>query len=194
MQEIPNGGLELRKNRCVRDVVGVDAAAALRELPAYDPKDETRPALRRGVRGKYRHVGEVDALLAPFTNDALAGVPDRLIADRADLSVQQVKRWRHRQRIKRRRGSPPPQVGTQFMVASLLGEPTEPVAHEFSPTHGEWRPPAFALRRPLTFDLFAKMIAVLVDDFTIDEIAHGFGFEGRDVALALALWTARGAA
>lgn len=193
MLEIPNGGLELRKTKRVAEVVGV-AVAPLRELSPYDPKDEIRSTLRRGVRGRYRHAGEVDALLAPFTNDALAGVPDRMVANRAGLSVEQVKQWRRRQHIPGRRGRPQPQLGTQFMVSALLGEPTEPIAHEFSPTHGEWCPPAFALRRPLKFDLFANMIAVLVDNFTIDEIAHGFGFEARDVELALALWAARGAA
>ncbi|MFO0680504.1 MAG: hypothetical protein U0234_00570 [Sandaracinus sp.] len=176
----------------VAELLGVELDIA-RELPPYDPRDETRPALRRGARGKYRHAAEIDALLAPFTNDAIAGVPDALLARRVGVSFEQVKHWRRRRHIQGRRGRAPTAVGTNFMLGALLGEPTEPVAHEISPTHGQWRPPAYALRRPLSFGLFARMIAVLVESFTVDQIAQGFGFEERDVALALALWTERGA-
>jgi len=174
-----------QNDRRVADILDLGDAVAALGLPPYEPRHEVRPTLNRGPRGRYRHTAEVDALLAPYVDDAVAGVPDRLIARRVGLSTQQVKLWRSRRRIPGRRGRAAAELGTRFMIAGLLGEKTEPVSHEFSPVEGAWRPPVYALRRPLSYVLFTRMVSRLADEFTIGQIAEGIGIEERDVALVL---------
>lgn len=179
-----------RNERRVADIIDAHIARA---LPPFDPKNELRAPLKRGSRGRYRHAVEVEALRAPFVDDALAGVPNRLIAERSGLSAKQVHIWRTGRRIVGRHGRAPAALGTKFLVSSLLGEPTTPVPHSFSKVAGAWRPPAYALRRPLDFQLFARMVGRLKDEFTIEEIALGIGIEERDIAMAIILDEARGA-
>ena len=180
-----------RAELTVAEVVDVDRSTYA-TLPPYDPTHEVRPPRGRGVRGSYRHAADIDALLAPYVDDALAGVPDRLLAERVGLSQQQVKLWRRRRHIPGRRRKTPAVVGTKFLLGHLLGEDTEPVPHSVSPVCGEWRPPAYVLRRPLDYSLFARMVSALVDVFTVEEIAGGIGIDGRDITNALALVDARG--
>lgn len=168
-----------------------DAARAL-DLPPFEPRDELMPALRRGRRGAYRSAADVDALLSAYLDDALAGVPDRLIARRTGLSAQQVKLWRARRGIAGRRGRAPVELGTRFLVSALLGEETTPVPHEFSPVQGAWRPPAYALRRPLDYRLFARVVSRLVDELTVDQIASAIGIDERDIEMAIRIEAARG--
>lgn len=192
MANFRNGTCDPRNDLRVADILDPVDLATASTLAPYDPKHEVRQPLRRGARGRYRHAAEIDALLTPYVDDALAGVPARLIARRAGLSAQQVKQWRARRRIPGRRGRAPAELGTQFMVGALLGEPTQPVPHEFSPVNGAWRPPAYALRRPLDYALFTRMVCRLCDEFAIDQVAHGIGIDERDIAMALVLDAARG--
>lgn len=184
-----NSGID---TRTVGDVLDADAAAFGAATAPYDPKDEVRsPARARGPQR--RPASEIDALLAPFVNDALAGVSDRLIAQRTGLVAQQVKHWRTRRCIHRRRGRRPAALGTQFLLASLLGTATEPVPHEISPVEGAWRAPVYALRRPLRYDLFVRAVSALATEMTCEEIALAVGIEERDVWLAIVLGAERGA-
>lgn len=183
-----NGTYECLDTRTVADVLDPPAQRAGLDLPPYDPSDEPRPAMRpRGYRGCYRSAAEVEALLAPFIDDAIAGVPDRWIARRTGLSAQQVKQWRSRRRIRGRRGRLPAELGARFLLASFLGESTEPVPHEVSPVGGAWRPPAYVLRRPLQYDAFVRAVRLLAGTMTTEEIALGIGIDERDVEIAVTL-------
>ncbi len=178
--------------RTVADILDADAQASGRLAAPYDPRDEIRPSTR--ARGPQRRsASEVDSLLAPFINDALAGVADRLIAQRVGIDAQQVKQWRTRRHIRGRRGRVPASIGTQFMIASFLGEETVPVPHEVSPVQGAWRPPVYALRRPLRYDLFVRAVGLLATEMTSEEVALGIGIEERDVLAAMVLGAERGA-
>lgn len=192
MKALHDGTYRSRDARTVADVLGLDAQASGRSAAPYDPTHEVRPATRtRGMQR--RSAAEVDARLVPFLNDALVGVPDRLLAERTDLEPSQVKQWRARRRIRARRGRAPAIVGAQFLIGSLLGEATEPVPHEISPVDGAWRPPVYALRRPLQYDLFVRAVSTLASAMTSEEIALAIGIDERDVAMALALSAERGA-
>lgn len=189
LQEGTHKGLD---TRTVADLLDADAQASGRSAAPYDPHDEIRPSTR--TRGPQRRsASEVDTLLAPFFADALAGVADRLIAQRVGIDAQQVKRWRARRRIRGRRGRVPARMGTQFLIAGLLGDETVPVPHDVSPVQGAWRPPVYALRQPLRYDLFARVVRVLAAEMTSEEIALGIGIEERDVLAALVLGAERGA-
>lgn len=180
--------------RTVADILDAVAQTSARELPPYDPRNESRPVRpARAARGTYRSAAQVDETLKPFASDAHAGVSDRLIGSRTGLSPQQVKRWRSRGSIRGKRGRRPTELGTRFLIASLIGEPTTPVPHEVSPLHGEWRPPAYALRRPLRYDLFVRAVHALATDMTIEEIALAMGIDERDVAMAAIVHAERGA-
>ena len=192
MTEFHNGTPDPQNDRRVGDLFSPSEIVVAFNLPVYDPKHEARPPRRRGARGKYKHAAEVDALLAPYVEDAIGGVPDRLLAQRTGLSAQQVKQWRSRRRIRGRRGRAPVELGTRFMVAALLGEETNPVPHEFSVVEGTWRPPAYALRKPLNYELFTSIVGRLRDEFTAEEIADGIGIEARDVAMATVIGAAGG--
>lgn len=178
--------------RTVADILVADAQASARSAAPYDPNDEIRPSTR--TRGPQRRsASEADRLLAPFINDALAGVADRLIAQRIGIDAQQVKQWRARRHIRGRRGRVPAGLGTQFLLAGLLGEETVPVPHEVSPVQGAWRPPVYALRRPLRYDLFVRVVRLLATEMTSEEVALGIGIEERDVLAALVLGAERSA-
>jgi hypothetical protein len=189
-----DGTQRLRETSTVADVLDPASQAAGRGLPAYDPRTESLPSRARpSTRGGYRSADHVDATLAPFASDAAAGVPDRLIGSRTGLSAQQVKRWRARRRIRGQRGRRPTELGTRFLLASLLGEHTEPVLHEVSAVQGAWRPPAYTLRRPLKYDLFVRAVHLLQAEMTIEQIALAVGIDERDVAMAALLHAERGA-
>lgn len=179
--------------RTIADILGADAQASARAAPPYNPSDEVRPATNSRGPAR-RRASEVDALLARFVDDALAGVPDRLIGQRTGLAAQQVKQWRARRRIRGRRGRAAAQLGTRFLLASFLGEHTTPVPHEVSMVGGAWSPPAYTLRRPLRYDLFVHAVCMLVADMTTEEIALAIGVDQRDVEIAVTLGTGHGGA
>lgn len=192
MQTFTETSISGVEDRRVADVLGIDVEL-VRDLPPYNTTEEPPPGrLRRGPRGRYLPAAEVDARLAPYTEDARAGVPDIMLANRAGLTLERVRQWRRRHGITGRRGRPPAQLGRTFMVAPLLGEGVSPVPHDVSsPVGGDWRPPVYLLRQPLTYELFAACVITLVDRFTTDEIASAIGIAERDVYHAIVLYGAR---
>lgn len=188
-----NGWIDPDRDRRVADVLAVEPGVI--ELPGFDPADEAPPETRaRRSRGPYLRATEVDARLAAFVEDARAGVPDAMVAQRSGLTTERVRQWRRRHHISGRRGRPSAAEGRAYLVAPLLGEPVPPVAQDVgSPVDGRWRPPVYLLREPLNYDLFAACVAVLVEQLTTAEISAAIGIAERDVFDAVALHEARGA-
>jgi hypothetical protein len=162
----------------------VEDPDAIDKLPPYEPFQDIRKPVRRYKRGSYMTPMIIDGLLTRYIPDMQAGIPDHLIGRRVGLSPSQVKRWRGKKEIVGRRGPTPPLMGAQFMLGAMLGEQTAAVEHEFSVVRGTWRPPAYALRCPLNYNLFVKMVVTLIKVFSVEEIAAGIGIEARDVELA----------
>ncbi len=191
----PTGYIDPDRERRVGEVLDVDLAEVIK-LPPYDPRDELPPTTTSGrPRGRYLRATEVDARLEPFIEDARAGVPDSMLAQRSGLTTERVRQWRRRHGINGRRGRPSAAQGRAYLVAPLLGERVPPVAQDVaSPVGGRWRPPVYLLREPLRYDLFAACVAILVEQFTTAEIAAAIGFAERDVFDAVALYEARGGA
>ena len=138
----PTGYIDPDRERRVGEVLDVDLAEVV-ELPPYDPRDELPPTTTsRRPRGRYLRATEVAARLEPFMEDARAGVPDSMLAQRSGLTTERVRQWRRRHGINGRRGRPSAAQGRAYMVAPLLGERVPPVAQDVaSPVESlaEWR-------------------------------------------------------
>ncbi len=136
---------------------------------------------------------EVDALLHPLHEDALAGVPDALLARRAGLTREQVRQWRRREGIPGRGGART--VTEQLDYALRPRSDTAPLLHAAatSAVGGTWEPPSYVLRTPLHYDRFVDLVAIAVQHFTSGEIGAALGVRERDVLDALRLHEARGA-
>ena len=171
--------------------INIELAAA---LPDYDPRVETPPRSPRPTsRGPYKKRDDVDARLEPLRLDAVAGVPDQLIARRAGLTREVVRQWRRRERIAGRRGRTPPALGARYALDALLGRDVGALVHfaASSPVGGRWRPPEYVLRRPLRYDAFVEVISDAVGRFSTAELAEALGFEERDIVDAVALQARR---
>ncbi len=192
---LPTGWVNPERERRVVDALGVDPTTTV-ELPPFEPADELPPEKKsRCRRGPYLRAAEVDAKLEPFVEDAHAGVPDSMLAQRSGLTTERVRQWRRRRGIQGRRGRPSAAEGRAYLVAPLLGERVPPVAQDVdSPVGGRWRPPVYLLREPLRYDLFTACVVVLVEQFTTAEISAAIGIAERDVFDAIALHEARGGA
>lgn len=150
-------------------------------------------AARPQRRGPYMKAAVVDAELAPLEADAHAGIPDAVLARRVGLRVTQVRTWRRRRRVSRRRGRPPDHLGTSYLLAHYLGRAIPAVPHvTISPVGGEWSPPEYTLREPLNYSLFAEVVSSLVGQYSTHEIARAIGIAERDVFNAVVLYEARG--
>lgn len=179
-------------HRTVAEILGIDGDA-VRDLPSYSAaEDAPPPRARRGRRGRYLRAAEVDARLAPYVDDARAGVPDVMLASRTALTTERVRQWRRRHGIAGRRGRPSAQLGRTFLIAPLLGERVQPLPHDVaSPVAGEWRPPVYLLREPLAYELFAECVVMLSERFTTEQIAQAIGIAERDVYDAIVLYECR---
>lgn len=178
----------------LRVFLGTSVAAAA-ALPPFDPDGEPGPQLRprAASRGTYMKFATVDARLSPYAPDAKAGVSDKVLARRTELSVGQVRAWRRRQGIRHEPGRPTGEVGRWYLSRSLVGATPGPVPHAVSPVGGDWRLPEYVLREPLDFNLFARAVSLLVEQFTTEEISKAIGIAERDIYNVVVLYAARGA-
>lgn len=121
----------------------------------------------------------LDSLL----DEARAGMSDAELAEKADVSLRQVKAWR------KKRGLPIDKAVSTRTALRGLSAHYEPTAH--TTTSGiEFECPEFVIREPLDYTAYARACALLFDQAFMSEaqIATATGTRTKDVETALAMW------
>lgn len=116
-----------------------------------------------------------------YLQEARDGASDAWLAERADVSIRQVRLWKAERHIES------PGTGEPSALQGLARDylpHQHPVASQL-----DWDSPRFVLREPLDYTLYSRACATLRHErFTVIQISRATGTRVEDVELALELW------
>jgi hypothetical protein len=126
-----------------------------------------------------------DKALDALLQDALDGASEQWLAERADVSVQQVRLW------KKNRGLSSDKKQMHESLAAIQGLVVDyqPARHMVENTI-DFAGPRYVTRQALDYTQFSRMCHVLLESyaFSLRQIAHALGVSRVDVETATALY------
>lgn len=125
--------------------------------------------------------------LDPYEEEARAGVPDLLIAQKSGVPLAVVVRWRKALRIKRPRGITGGAEGQRYAL-ELLGPGFDAEKHAVGNVFdGKWKIPEYVVRVPLNYTELCRVLHRL-KDLSDSTLSEALGISEQDINNARAVW------